>query len=382
MISKRPIVIIILMVVIVLAVAVIFGIPAIKKYFFKPTNSTVQSGLTGGTADAEDISIAAKELSVPWGLASLPNGDLLVTERPGTLRRIGQDQKTYPIQGVTETSEGGLLGLALDPDFAANGRIYVYLTSESSGPLTNRIESYRLANDVLSDRKVILDGIPASANHDGGRIAFGPDGYLYATTGDAGNERSAQDRTSLAGKILRITTDGAAAPGNPFGSAVYSYGHRNPQGLAWDDKGQLWSTEHGRSGPASGYDELNLIKPGANYGWPDIQGDETRTGMTPPVAHSGASDTWAPAGLAVKPGKNGEPDLLFFGGLRGQALYQATIQDDNSVKLKAHFRESYGRLRTTLVVGDSLYLTTSNRDGRGEPQAGDDRILKIKLSVF
>jgi glucose/arabinose dehydrogenase len=323
----------------------------------------------------EDLAVVAEKLQVPWGLAVLPDGDLLVTERPGILTRIGQDKEHYRIDGVTPTSEGGLLGLAIDPKFADNKRIYVYLTTNDEGTVSNQIERYTLEADKLSGREVIFDGIPGSNNHDGGRIAFGPDGYLYATTGDAGNEEAAQDRSSMAGKILRLTADGQAAPGNPFGTPVYSYGHRNPQGLAWDDKGQLWETEHGRSGIASGYDELNLIKPGNNYGWPAIQGDEVQEGMTRPIAHSGPDETWAPSGLAYAGGK------LYFGGLRGQSLYEATVTG-NTATIKKHFEKDYGRLRTVVADHGFLYITTSNQDGRGEPKDSDDRIIKAKLSAL
>jgi glucose/arabinose dehydrogenase len=323
---------------------------------------------------SKDIEVVAEGLQVPWGLVVLPNDELLVTERPGTLTRISSDKKHYKIDGVTPTSEGGLLGLAVDPDFETNRHIYVYLTTEDSEGLTNQIERYTLDDDKLSDKQVIFDGIPGSANHDGGRLAFGPDGYLYVTTGDAGNEESAQDKTALSGKILRITTDGQPAPGNPFSSAVYSYGHRNPQGLAWDNKGQLWETEHGRSGIASGYDELNLIKPGNNYGWPAVQGDDAQPGMVRPVLHSGADDTWAPSGMAYANGS------LYFGGLRGQALFEAALGANNSATLTKHFHKQYGRIRTVVADGDYLYMTTSNTDGRGDPKPGDDRIIKIKLA--
>lgn len=370
----------------VLVLAVLGGLAAIfteplRRFFFKPTGSSVGQGKASGD-DSKDIEVLAKELTVPWGVAFLPGGDLLVTERSGTLRRIGQDKQSHRINGVSHVGEGGLLGLALDPKFASNGRIYLYMTTRTDRPdrpaggLTNRIERYKYSDDKLSDRLVILKDIPGEASHDGGRVAFGPDGYLYVATGDAGKTANAQDTSSLAGKILRLTADGQPAPGNPFGNAIYSYGHRNPQGLAWDDKGQLWSTEHGRSGQQSGYDELNLIRAGANYGWPEIQGDEYRPGMERPVAHSGPNETWAPGGLAYADGS------LYFGGLRGQSLYQAKITGDKPVSLTAYFQKDYGRVRTTAVSGDYLYLTTSNTDGRGTPKDGDDKVVRMKLSVF
>lgn len=208
--------------------------------------------------------------------------------------------------------------------------------------------------------------------HDGGRIAFGPDGFLYITTGDASQSRLAQDIRSLAGKILRIRDDGSVPSDNPFGNAVWSYGHRNPQGLAWDDRGRLWATEHGRSIPFSGYDELNLIEKGGNYGWPDIQGDRAKPDMERPIIHSGPSTTWAPAGAAFLNGS------IFFGGLKGTALYQAKITGERNIALTKHFEKAYGRIRA-VVKGpdDMLYISTSNTDGRGEARPGDDNIIRI-----
>jgi glucose/arabinose dehydrogenase len=304
----------------------------------------------------------------------LPEGDLLVTERPGTLRRIGKDGRVYTIEGVAHTGEGGLLGMALHPRFQENHWLYLYLTTRSNGALTNRVERYRFEGDVLSQREVIIDDIPGASYHDGGRIAFGPDGYLYITTGDAGSPNSAQDITSLAGKILRLEDDGLVPGDNPFGNAVYSYGHRNAQGLAWDGRGRLWATEHGRSGIRSGFDELNLIEKGKNYGWPVIQGDEEKEGMERPIVHSGPNETWAPAGIAFREG------ALFFGGLRGESLYEARVDDIGEVVLTSHFRGEFGRIRVVVLGPDAaLYIATSNTDGRGSPRENDDRLLRVSF---
>src|SRR3989344_1182867 len=226
--------------------------------------------------------IVAENLRIPWDIAFLPSGELLVTERSGTLLRIGDDQKKYEIEGVHHRGEGGLLGIALHPDFERNKLLYLYLTTKDGGGVSNRIERYRYHDDELTERLEILSGIPGSLYHDGGPIAFGPEGFLYITTGDAGEAQNAQEKNSFAGKILRIEDDGTIPADNPFGNVVYSYGHRNPQGLTWDDQGRLWSTEHGRSGLQSGYDELNLIEKGKNYGWPVIEGPETREEMVAP----------------------------------------------------------------------------------------------------
>lgn len=337
--------------------------------FFRPTVSEVATGTPAGGLAPQVI---AEGLEIPWELAFLPDGDLLVTERPGRLLRIGEDRHVIEISGVVHRGEGGLLGLALHPSFKENGWMYLYLTTESSGRLTNRVERYTLDGTELGERAVIIEGIPGASNHDGGRLAFGPDGKLYITTGDAGVSSHAQDTKSLAGKILRVDDDGAIPADNPFGNAVYSYGHRNVQGIAWDDAGVLWATEHGRSGARSGFDELNKVEKGANYGWPAIEGDATREGMTGPQLHSGASDTWAPSGMAYLDGH------VLFAGLRGESLYVAQIAGGSAGELKAYLRGEYGRLRTVALGPDGmLYLLTNNRDGRGAPGPGDDRILRL-----
>lgn len=347
----------------------------IIQFVMSPTESSIPSGAAEVSGD--QIETLASNLQTPWALARLPNGDWLVTERSGQLRRIGDNGATYPVTGVRETSEGGLLGLALHPDFTNNQLLYVYLTTIQDGDLTNQIERYRLTNDRLAERTEIVTGIPASSNHDGGALAFGPDDKLYATTGDAGVPELAQDKQSLAGKILRMNSDGSVPGDNPFGNLVWSYGHRNPQGLAWDESGALWATEHGPSGPASGRDELNLIEKGLNYGWPAITGTEVADGMRTPVVQSGDDDTWAPAGLAYADGS------LYFTGLRSESVYQAVLLGDGeTVRLVRHLSGEYGRLRAVSSFEDALYVSTSNRDGRGSPADVDDRILKIKTSVF
>lgn len=317
------------------------------------------------------VEVVARNLDTPWALASLPGGNLLATERGGQMRQIGGDGRVTPLPDVVETGEGGLLGLALHPDFSNNNFIYVYYSTDSSGQLTNRIDRYELKNGQLSGRRAILENIPAASNHNGGTIKFGPDDKLYVTTGDAGQEDLAQDRTSLAGKILRLNDDGSRPADNPFDSLVWSYGHRNPQGIAWDSKGRLWSVEHGPSGLQTGRDELNLIEKGANYGWPTITGSESRDGMRAPIAQSGEG-TWAPSGMAYLDGS------LYFAGLRGQALYRAKITGE-SVQLTQLLSQEYGRLRAVEAVDGVLYVTTSNRDGRGSPVSDDDRVLRLEL---
>jgi len=213
------------------------------------------------------------------------------------------------------------------------------------------VRKLRLEGKVLTDQTIIVGNIPGARYHDGGRLAFGPDGMLYITTGDATDSNLAQDTESLAGKILRVYDDGSVPEDNPFGNEMYSYGHRNPQGIVWDELGQLWATEHGRSGVRSGLDELNLIKAGQNYGWPDIEGDATADGKITPVLHSGANATWAPAGIVYWDAS------LFFAGLRGEALYEYNLV---TKEFKLHFREEFGRIRA-VVMGpdDRIYWTLS-----------------------
>lgn len=320
--------------------------------------------------------VVATNLTVPWEIVFLPSGDMLVTQRSGELLRIGDQTKIIQkIQGVNHVGEGGLLGMALSRNFSEDGLLFLYLTSSENGNITNRVERYRLENDKLVEKKILLQGIKGATNHDGGRIAIGQDGYLYIATGDAENQQSSQDKGSLNGKILRITTDGDIPSNNPFGTAIYSLGHRNPQGLAWDIKGNLWASEHGPSGLASGFDEINLINAGSNYGWPLVTGDDSSEGLVSPVIHSGSSDTWAPSGMAYSDGS------LYFSGLRGEALYQAKIAQDGSLSLTEHFKGQFGRIRAVVIGPDgNLYFSTSNTDGRGNPDEDDDKIIKVILT--
>lgn len=362
----------------IIAVVAVIGSGAflLKDQFirlaFQPTESHITAGVQLNWSQPKVI---ANNLYTPWSIGFLPLGDMLVTERSGNLKRIGQNGKVYPISGVSETSEGGLLGLALHPDFATTHQLYLYLTVTKDEKLFNQVSLYTLAGDTLSKQRTILANIPAASNHNGGGIAFGPDKKLYITTGDGAKRDLAQDTSSLAGKILRMNDDGTVPSDNPFGNLTWSYGHRNPQGIAWDGQGRLWSVEHGPSNEwkGRGKDELNFIEKGANYGWPMIAGDETHAGMRRPVAHSGENETWAPGGIAHIGGS------LYFAGLRGETLYEAKILSSASVKLASHFTEQYGRLRAVMAKGNELNFTTSNRDGRGEPRPDDDKIIRVRI---
>ena len=340
------------------------------------TNTSAASAVSDVQGGDGVYTVVADGFEVPWDVVFLPNGDMLVTERGGVLSRVASDGSRVRVVDIGSRGfgEGGLLGVALHPLFVENGFVYLYSTQKAERGTINRVERFVLRGTELFERTVIIDNIPGARYHDGGRIAFGPDGYLYITTGDAGDPDSAQDKDSLAGKILRVTNGGDAAPGNPFGTAVFSLGHRNPQGLAWDASGALWSTEHGRSGVLSGLDEINIIERGGNYGWPLLQGDDTGDGFIPPMLHSGGG-TWAPASAAFV------GDMLFFGGLRGETLYAYV---PHTGVLRHFYTGEFGRMRTVRYrpEEDALYITTSNRDGRGMSRPGDDRILKISLTAL
>jgi len=329
----------------------------------------------------EPVQTVATNLDVPWEIVFLSDDSYLVTERPGRLIRIYPDQnRSIPVEGVVQVGEGGLQGMVLHPDYAANNFVYLYLTSRNpeNNQLINRVERYTFdeVQNTLGDRQIIIDNIPGAQYHDGGRIDFGPDDYLYIGTGDATEPSLAQNEDSLGGKILRLTDTGQIPEDNPFGNAVYSLGHRNVQGFAWDDAGQLWATEHGPSGVNTGNDELNLITAGSNYGWPDLVGQDQQAGFVSPVIESGDGNAWAPGGAEIV------GDSLFFAGLRGSALYETTIQGQELESLVAHFKNEFGRLRFVQQNGDWLYVGTSNTDGRGTAQQNDDKIIRIHLSVF
>lgn len=337
--------------------------------------TTEEPEQTGGNeTEGSNTEVVVENLTIPWEIAFLPNGHLLITERIGNVVDIDPETGkniVIPIKGVSHDGEAGLLGLALHPDFKTNHFVYLYRTSTEAGKLFNAVLRYTYENGKFTNETAIVEGIPGALFHDGGRIAFGPDGLLYITTGDAQNPEFAQDLGSLAGKILRVTDTGGVPPGNPFDSMVYSYGHRNPQGITWDDDGALWSTEHGRSGLQSGLDELNLIIQGGNYGWPESQGDTVFTDTQGPIIHSGDA-TWAPAGVVYYNGS------IFFGGLRGEALYEAVLNGVEVTELKEHFKGKFGRIRAVVLGPDNmLYFTTSNRDGRGDIHLGDDKVIRV-----
>ncbi|WP_438872811.1 PQQ-dependent sugar dehydrogenase [Paractinoplanes hotanensis] len=325
-----------------------------------------QPGASGGGSGGGALGAAeeiATGIDVPWGLAFLSGGDALIAERDsGRILRVtgeGEPQPVYEVPGVAASGEGGLLGIAARGEW-----VYAYFTAADD----NRIVRFRLGNE--SAPEVVFDGIAKAGFHNGGRIAFGPDGLLYVGTGDAGETGDSQDPASPNGKILRLTPEGEPAPGNPTaGSPVYSLGHRNVQGLAWDGDDRLFATEFGQND----LDEVNLIEPGRNYGWPEVEGEGGTDGgrFTNPLVTWPTSDA-SPSGLAIA------GDTLYVAALRGERLWTVPIEGDGLGTPAALLTNEYGRLRTVAVAPDgSLWLTTSNTDGRGDVRDGDDRILRF-----
>lgn len=315
-------------------------------------------------------------LNNPWEIVFGPNGDIYFTERDGRIWKMSESGVAKVIQTFPKSGsvEGGTLGLALHPDFEENNKIYVYQTNLELEFYQNKVFSFEVNDDTLSNKQLILDGIPGAPWHDGGRIKFGPDQKLYISTGDAINPGWSQDLSSLAGKILRINSDGTIPDDNPFDSSpVFSYGHRNPQGLAWSADGLFLSSEHGPSGELGyGHDEINLILKGKNYGWPNIVGDSSEDSFVNPIIHSGES-TWAPSGMVFFDSEkiSDFTGKFLVGTLRGEHLMVMDIANDGSlISLEKMFDGEFGRIRTAQMSPDgNLYLLTAN--------GNNDKIIRI-----
>jgi glucose/arabinose dehydrogenase len=317
------------------------------------------------------------DLPVPWSVAVLPDGSALVTLRDeARLVRVSSNGSTTPVTatgqdgrvpGVQPSGEGGLLGVAVSPTFGRDPWVYLYLTAGED----NRVVRARLDDDSLGEPEVLVDGIPAAGNHNGGRLAFGPDGMLYATTGDAGDGDVSQDPESLGGKILRMTPTGDPAPGNPFpGSTVWSLGHRNVQGIGWDAQQRLYASEFGQNR----LDELNLIRPGNNYGWPEVEGTGgTDRGFTDPLVTWSTQEA-SPSGLLVT------GDAVYLAALRGERLWRVPLDDGRVGKPEPLLENASGRLRDVVLAPsrNALWVLTNNT-ARGEPRDGDDRLLQLPL---
>ena len=338
-----------------------------------PSNEVSATTASGSGGVPSSITTISTGWSVPWGMSWLPDGSrVLITERDtfklfhepaggGTRTLIG----TVP-NVVTTSGEGGLLGIAVDPNWSTNHFIYLDHTASEG----NRIARMTYNGTSISGYKILVQGIAKNKYHNGGRLAFGPDGFLYATTGDAETSANAQNKSSLNGKILRMRTDGTAAPGNPFNSLVYSYGHRNPQGLAWDSAGRLWEAEFGNSK----FDELNLIQPGLNYGWPTCEGTCTTSGMTNPKAQWPVNQA-SPSGIAIVAG------AVYMAALRGERLWRIPLNGTSVGTPQAYYVNQYGRLRTVMTVPgkNQLWLSTTNVDLNGGAAAGSDKIFRIDI---
>ncbi len=344
-----------------------------------PSGSTAPgSGSAGAPTTAAPVAVArvagvvATGLSAPWGIAFLPDGSALVSERDAArIVRVtpgGDVTDVGRVAGVDGAGEGGLLGLALSPSYDQDRTLFAYFTAGEE----NVVARLTYDGTGLSDQRTVFGGIPSGPIHDGGRIAFGPDGFLYVGTGEAGRRDPSQDPADLGGKILRITPDGDPAPGNPTeGSPVWSLGHRNVQGLTWDARGRMWASEFGQNT----WDELNRIVPGGNYGWPVVEGRAGGGDRFRDPVRQWHTDVASPSGIAVAGGS------VFMASLRGERLWQIPLLASGTGKPRALLTNRYGRLRAVAAAPDgSLWVLTNNTDGRGSPRTGDDRILRLTLS--
>ena len=336
-----------------------------------PASSEAGSSSAAPVAKARVAGIIATGLDAPWGIAFLPDGSALVSERDtekivhvspgGAVSDVGR------VSGVDGVGEGGLLGIALSPSYDEDHTLFAYYTH---GP-ENVVARMTYDGGSLSDQRIILDGIPSGPIHNGGRLAFGPDGYFYVSTGEAGRRDPAQDRGDLGGKILRITPDGDPAPGNPVpDSPVWTLGHRNVQGMAWDDRGRMWASEFGQNT----WDELNRIVAGDNYGWPEVEGRAGGGSRFHDPVRQWHTDEASPSGIAVAGGS------VFMAALRGERLWQIPLLAHGTGKPRALLTNRFGRLRAVALAPDgSLWVLTNNTDGRGSPRKGDDRIVRLTL---
>ncbi|MEZ0494344.1 sorbosone dehydrogenase family protein [Kineococcus sp. TBRC 1896] len=339
-----------------------------------PAPADPVAAAVGFPGDPVDVTTG---LDVPWGMAVLPDGTALVTLRdqarvvqvgPGVSTVLGAEGPEGRVPDVVPGGEGGLLGIALSPDFETDQHVFLYQTARED----NRVVRYTLAQNRLVEATPVLTGIPKNSTHNGGRIAFGPDGKLYVATGDAQNRPAAQDPASLGGKVLRLNPDGSVPADNPTaGSPLWSLGHRNPQGLGWDSTGRLIAAEFGQDE----WDELNVIRPGGNYGWPEVEGPGDGGGRFIAPVQTWRTDEASPSGLVVT------PDAVYVAALRGQRLWRVPLNPDGPTGTPdAYLQETLGRLRAVEVGPDgSLWVLTSNTF-RGEPRPGDDRLVSVPLS--
>jgi glucose/arabinose dehydrogenase len=327
------------------------------------------AALPAEAAPPEVGRVLARELEIPWGVAFLPSGNALVSERHGMVHRVhrkGGRTRIGRVNNVSARGEGGLLGLAVSPTFRTDRWLYAYITTDDD----NRVVRMRYVDGRLRDQRPVLTGIPKGNIHNGGRLAFHPNGLLFVSTGDTDSGNLAQNKSSLAGKILRITRDGDVPEGNPFGNPVFSFGHRNVQGLAFDWRGRLWATELGQSTR----DELNRIVKGGNYGWPEVEGGDGAGGQyRDPFVTWQPTYRCSPSGLAIRKG------YAWVGALAGEALFRVDISREGKRTKRRFFHEKFGRIRTVQEAPDgSLWITTSNA-GRPTAAPRDDKVIRIRV---
>lgn len=331
-------------------------------------NQTSLSSNTEGNPN-KTITVIAENLNVPWSIQK--SGETwYVSERPGTIAVIRENevdrQEVRFEKELADVSEAGLLGFELTPDFEQSGEAFAYYSYHQEGRIRNRVVVLAQKENRWEENRLLLDDIPGGNTHDGGRIKIGPDQKLYVTTGDAGEKEEAQNKNTLNGKILRMNQDGTVPEDNPFpGSYIYSYGHRNPQGLAWSADGTMYASEHGNQAN----DEINRIEHGKNYGWPVIQGEQEQKGMETPLMTSGSNQTWAPSGLVI------QKDTLYVAGLRGKAIFKFDLETEKIQNMS----EGMDRIRDIWLEGEYLYFISNNTDGRGSPRQGDDKLYRLKL---
>jgi len=322
------------------------------------------------TLPMEGLEVIAENLDVPWSM-EMAEDTFYITERTGSIVRIENDeaerQEVELEHEVSTASEAGLLGFVLAPDFSESNQAYAYYTYENGEGQFNRIVTLQLEDNAWREDNLLLDQIPSGAYHHGGRLQIGPDEMLYATTGDASDPELAQDENSLGGNILRMNLDGSIPDDNPIpDSYVYSFGHRNPQGLTWATDGTMYASEHGDNAN----DEVNVIEAGENYGWPIIEGEEAQEGLVSPLFTSGNEETWAPSGMAY------DNETLYVAALRGEAVLEFDLETGD-------YREvisDLGRIRDVRIEDNYLYFVSNNGDGRGMPENSDDRLYRIALS--
>lgn len=333
------------------------------------TNEIQPSTVANNSQSIEQYKTIATNLEAPWAINKL--GDTFyITERTGHIVKVEQGEMTRQAVKLEKTlstaSEAGLLGFVLAPDFVQSNEAYAYYTYETASEQYNRIVVLQQENDSWREKRLLLDQIPSGKYHHGGRVKIGPDQKLYVTAGDASNPQTAQDLTTLSGKILRMNLDGSIPDDNPFPHLyVYSYGHRNPQGITWSADGTMYASEHGQSA----HDEINKIEAGQNYGWPIIEGEEEQEGFISPLFTSGSESTWAPSGIAFYDNK------LYVAALRGTAL----LEFDLKSKEVKEIVNNVGRIRDVWIEENTLYWITNNTDGRGTPEEKDDQLYKLEL---